>query len=228
MAIPVNASTIAEYSYSGDQNYLTSKGRVPGAITAADTTTSVATSSATGTWGSEQSLVFSATVNDSQSGSVGVPTGEVSVEQGSGVICTITLSNGSGACSPAATAISPGTEPITASYGGDSNFNPSPLSSPVGLTISPASLLVTGNDETTTYGSPLPTLSSTTSGFVNGQSQATSGVTGQPQCTTTATTASPVGAYPITCTVGSLASSDYTFGFGREHSRCHGFDIDCI
>ena len=32
VAIPVNASTIAEYSYSGDQNYLTSKGRVPGAV----------------------------------------------------------------------------------------------------------------------------------------------------------------------------------------------------
>ena len=35
-------------------------------------------------------------MNDSQSGSVGVPTGEVSVEQGSGVIRTITLSNGLG------------------------------------------------------------------------------------------------------------------------------------
>ena len=184
VAIPVNSSTIAEYSYSGDQNYLASKGRVSGAVTAADTTTSVTTSSATATWGSEQSLVFSATVDDSQPGSVGVPTGAVSIEQGSDVICTMTLSNGSGTCSPAATAISPGTDPITASYGGDSNFNPSPLSSPVSLTISPASLSVTGDDETMPYGSPLPTLGSTISGFVNGQSLATSGVTGQSQCTT--------------------------------------------
>ena len=80
--IPVNPLTIAEYSYSGDQNYLASKGRVSGAVTAADTTTSVIASSTTGTWGSEQSLVFTATVADSQSGSVGVPTGEVSVEAG--------------------------------------------------------------------------------------------------------------------------------------------------
>ena len=213
VAIPANSSTIAEYSYSGDQNYLASKGKISGAVTAADTSTSVTTSSATGTWGSEQSLVFSATVDDSQPGSVGVPTGTVSVEQGSDVICTMTLSSGSGTCSPAATAISPGTDPITASYGGDLNFNPSPLSSPVSLTISPAPLSVTGDDETMPYGSPLPTLGSTISGFVNGQSLATSGVTGQPQCTTTATITSPAGAYPITCTAGSLVSSDYTFEF---------------
>lgn len=211
--IPVNPLTIAEYSYSGDQNYLASKGRVSGAVTAADTTTSVIASSTTGTWGSEQSLVFTATVADSQSGSVGVPTGEVSVEQGADVLCTITLSNGAGTCSPVATALTPGSDPITASYGGDPNFNPSPLSSPIGLTISPASLVVTGDDAAMTYGSPLPTLGSTISGFVNGQTLATSGVTGQPQCTTAATITSSVGAYPITCTAGSLASSDYTFGF---------------
>ena len=213
VAIPVNPSTIAEYSYSGDQNYLTTKGRVSGAVTAADTTTSVTASSAAGTWGSEQSLVFSATVEDSQSGSVGVPTGEVSVEQGPNVICTMTLSNGSGTCSPAATTISPGTYAITASYGGDTNFNPSPLSAPATLAISPASLLVTGNDQAMPYGSALPMMDSTISGFVDGQSLATSGVTGQADCTTTATIASPVGTYPITCTAGSLVSSDYAFDF---------------
>jgi hypothetical protein len=211
--IPVNSSTIAEYAYSGDQNYLASKAKVPGAVTAADTKASVIASSATGTWGSEQSLVFAATVADSQSGSVGVPTGEVSVEQGADVLCTITISNGAGTCSPAATALSPGTDPITASYSGDLNFNPSPLSSPISLTISPASLVVTGDDAAMPYGSPLPTLGSTISGFVNGQTLATSGVTGQAQCTTAATITSSVGAYPITCTAGSLASSDYTFGF---------------
>jgi hypothetical protein len=211
--IPVNSSTIAAYSYSGDQNYLASKGRVSGAVTAADTTTTVTASSATATWGSEHSLVFSATVDDSQSGSVGVPTGDVSIEQGSSVLCTVTLSNGSGTCSPAATALPPGTYPITASYGGDSNFNPSPLSAPVTLAISPASLLVTGDEEAMPYGSSLPALGSAISGFVNGQSLATSGVTGQSQCTTDATITSPVGTYPITCTAGSLASPDYSFEF---------------
>ena len=213
VAIPVNSSTIAQYSYSGDQNYLAIKGKVSGAVTAADTTASVIASSASGTWGSEQSLVFAATVADTQAGSVGVPTGQVSVEQGADVICTITLSNGAGTCSPAATALAPGTDPITASYSGDLNFNPSPLSSPISLTISPAPLVVTGDDAAMAYGSPLPALGSTLSGFVAGQTLATSGVTGQSQCTTTATPTSPVGSYPIACTAGSLASSDYSFGF---------------
>jgi hypothetical protein len=213
VAIPVNPSTIAQYAYSGDQNYLATKGKVSGAVTAANSTTSVIASSGTSTWGNEQSLVFAAVVTDAQAGSVGVPTGQVSVEQGASVICTITLSNGAGTCSPAATALAPGTDTITASYSGDPNFNPSPLSTPISPTISPAPLVVTGDDATMAYGSPLPTLGSTLSGFVNGQTVATSGVTGQSQCTTTATTTSPVGSYPITCTAGSLASSDYSFGF---------------
>jgi hypothetical protein len=73
--------------------------------------------------------------------------------------------------------------------------------------------LVTGDDAAMPYGSPLPTLGSTISGFVNGETLATSGVTGQSQCTTAATITSPVGTYPITCTAGSLVSPDYTFGF---------------
>jgi hypothetical protein len=213
VAIPVNASTIAQYSYSGDQNYQAAKGKVSGTVTAADTSTSVIASSGTSTWGSEQSLVFAAVVTNAQPGSVGVPTGEVSVEQGADVLCTITLSNGAGTCSPAPTALAPGTDSVTASYSGDPNFNPSPLSTPISPTISPAPLLVAGNDAATAYGSPQPTFGSTLSGFVNGQTQATSGVTGQSQCTTTATTTSPVGSYPITCTAGTLAASDYSFGF---------------
>jgi hypothetical protein len=51
----------------------------------------------------------------------------------------------------------------------------------------------------------------TLSGFAAGQTLATSGVTGQPACSTTATVSSPVGNYPITCTPGSLAASHYTF-----------------
>jgi hypothetical protein len=211
--IPVNATTIAEYSYSGDQNYLAAKGKVAGTVTAADTSTALTASSATATWGSEQSLVFSTTVSDAQTGSVGVPTGTVSVEQGSDVICTVTLANGAGTCSPTATTIAPGTEPITASYSGDSNFNPSPLSSPASLSIAPASLSINANDQTIPYGSPLPTLDSTMSGFVDSQTLDTSGVTGQALCTTTATASSSPGTYPITCSAGSLASSDYTFGF---------------
>ena len=45
-----------------------------------------------------------------------------------------------------------------------------------------------------------------------GQTLATSGVTGQASCTTTATTFSPGGGYPITCTQGTLDAANYSFG----------------
>ena len=62
-----------------------------------------------------------------------------------------------------------------------------------------------------TQGDPLPSLTATLSGFVNGETLSSSDVTGSPSCTTTATSTSPVGTYPVTCTVGSLSSSDYSF-----------------
>ena len=48
-------------------------------------------------------------------------------------------------------------------------------------------------------------------GFVNGDDAAV--LSGSPACTTTATAASPVGSYPITCGTGTLAAADYTLGF---------------
>ena len=55
---------------------------------------------------------------------------------------------------------------------------------------------------------PLPYL---ITGFKNGQTLGTSGVTGTPALSTTAVLASPVGDYPITCAVGDLAASNYDF-----------------
>jgi len=60
-------------------------------------------------------------------------------------------------------------------------------------------------------GQPLPALTPTIGGFANGQSLATSGVIGSAVCTTTATASSPAGTYPITCTQGSLAATNYRF-----------------
>lgn len=71
-------------------------------------------------------------------------------------------------------------------------------------------LIITANNQSITLGSVIPLLSGTLSGFVNGDS-ATSSTVGSPSCTTTATSFSPVGTYPITCTKGSLTSSKYDF-----------------
>src|SRR6185295_9710475 len=51
------------------------------------------------------------------------------------------------------------------------------------------------------------------SGFVNGETFATSGVTGAPSLTTTATPSSGVGDYPIVAAQGTLAAANYRFAF---------------
>ncbi len=81
--------------------------------------------------------------------------------------------------------------------------------------ITPAELTVTANDQSRPYGTPNPALDATITGFVNGETEATSDVTGSPTCTTTAVASSPVSGspYPITCNAGTLASTDYTFAF---------------
>jgi autotransporter-associated beta strand protein len=49
------------------------------------------------------------------------------------------------------------------------------------------------------------------SGFKNGETLGTSGVTGTPALSTTAVLSSPVGTYPITPAVGTLAAANYDF-----------------
>jgi hypothetical protein len=56
-----------------------------------------------------------------------------------------------------------------------------------------------------------PPLTTTYSGFVNGETR--SALAGSPSLTTTATTSSHPGAYPITATQGTLASTNYAFTF---------------
>jgi hypothetical protein len=57
-------------------------------------------------------------------------------------------------------------------------------------------------------GSAVPTLSYSLAGFVNGDTAASS-VTGTPILSTTATSASTPGAYPISIAIGTLASANY-------------------
>lgn len=79
------------------------------------------------------------------------------------------------------------------------------------LVINKAHLTVTANDATKTYGENNPTLSTTISGFVNGETLATSGVTGSGSATTTVTASTEVGTATITAGVGNLSASNYDF-----------------
>jgi hypothetical protein len=114
-----------------------------------------------------------------------------------------------------------GTCTIAADQAGDANWNAAPQATqsfavaamivppPVGL----PTLTVTADPKSRPFGVANPPLTATISGFVNGQTLATSGVSGSPACATTATIASPAGTYPITCSPGTLASAAYTFAF---------------
>jgi hypothetical protein len=79
------------------------------------------------------------------------------------------------------------------------------------LTVNKASLTVTANNAGITSGQPLPSFTYTITGFVNGDTSAV--VSGTATETTTATSASPVGPYPITFSTESLAAANYTFTY---------------
>ena len=213
--LAVTAAVIVLYS-PDSASFAPSKGKVSGIVVAASTSASLSTSNPSGIWGAEQGIVFTGSVTDTQPGSTGTPTGTITVAQGAEVICTIDLPSGSstGTCAPSPTGLTPGTdEPVTAIYDGDTNFSTSEPSAPVAETIAEASAMVTANGQSMVYGAGVPVLTATISGLVAGQTLATTDITGQAACATTATGESGVGGYPITCSVGTLSSSDYSFTF---------------
>jgi phosphotransferase system HPr-like phosphotransfer protein len=80
-----------------------------------------------------------------------------------------------------------------------------------GLTanIMPATLTVSADNYSRTYGLPNPPLTFSYSGFVNGEG--TNVLFGAPGLSTTATISSPAGPYAITTAVGTLSAANYMF-----------------
>jgi hypothetical protein len=81
----------------------------------------------------------------------------------------------------------------------------------VEINVDPATLTVTANEATKTYGTANPTFTATISGLVNGDSLSV--VSGTPSLTTPATSASAAGSYQISAAQGTLSAADYTFTF---------------
>ncbi len=81
--------------------------------------------------------------------------------------------------------------------------------------ITPASLTVTAQDATRASGQPNPAFSASYSGFVNSETFVSSGITGTPAFSTTATNTSPAGTYPIVPSLGTLAAANYGFTFAN-------------
>jgi hypothetical protein len=79
--------------------------------------------------------------------------------------------------------------------------------------ILPAPLTVTADNQSRACGADNPTLTASYSGFVNGETLATSDIIGSPGLVTSATADSAAGSYPIVVTAGTLASANYDFVF---------------
>ncbi len=107
-------------SQSGDSNY-NAASPVARSFNIAQASTATSVSSSPNPSNSGQSVTFTATVTPT-SGSG--PTGTVTFKDGSTTLGTGTL-NGSGVATFATSSLSAGTHPITATYGGDGNFNTS-------------------------------------------------------------------------------------------------------
>ncbi len=106
--------------------------------------------------------------------------------------------------------IGAGSVMVTASQAGNSSFT---AATPVTrtFTVAPATLTATAANLSRAVGAANPTLTYAVTGFVHGDSSAV--VTGTATLTTTATTSSPAGPYPITFATRNLAATNYTINY---------------
>ena len=79
------------------------------------------------------------------------------------------------------------------------------------VTVNPAILQVTASSASVPYGVTPPTPTASYSGFVNGDNAGS--LTTQPTCSTTATSLSPVGSYPSSCS--GAVDPNYTFDYSN-------------
>jgi gliding motility-associated-like protein len=102
------------------------------------------------------------------------------------------------------------TYPITASGAVSANYTIA--YTPGTLTVTPAALTITADNNTKVYGAALPSLTASYSGFVSGDNS--SSLTTQPAITTTAVANSPVNTYPITASGAVSANYTITYNSG--------------
>ena len=178
--------------YSGDSTYPNSSGSTSQTVNKAHLTVTAG----------DQSMTYGGTVPTPAYTITGFVNGDTS-----------SVVSGTPILTPGATSASPvGTYAITVSQGSLSAANydfPAANLVPGTLTVNTAHLTVTADNQTKIQGSPNPTLTYTLSGFVNGDTSSV--VSGAAMLSTTATTSSPVGSYPITIGAGTLAAANYDF-----------------
>jgi polygalacturonase len=204
---PISIANVSEGNhtytaqYSGDANYALLNF---GSVTIFGTATVVTPSPNTIVYGN--SVTLSASVTSTGGGT---PGGAVTFLEGSNTLNTTTL-DATGTATFSVNVPPAGTHSYAASYAGSSVFEAS-TSDPATVTVTPAPLTITANNATMIFGGSIPALGFTPTGFVNGDTAAV--LSGSPQLSTTATSASPVGTYPIAVSAGTLTAANYSFVF---------------
>lgn len=187
--------------YSGDANYAALSF---GSVNIFATTTLVAVSPNPVVYGNP------VTVTTTVSSNGGTPGGQVTFLDGVTVLSTVAL-DATGMATFTTKPLPAGMHTITANYAGGSGFEAS--GGTQALSVTPSVLTIAADNKTMVFGSPVPALTFTPAGFVNGDTAAV--LSGSPQINTTATSSSPVGTYPITISAGTLTAANYTFIFAN-------------
>jgi hypothetical protein len=130
----------------------------------------------------------------------GSPTPATCSISGTKETCTLTYSPG---------ALAAGSYVVYAYYEGDANYATS--FAPSTLTVNQAPLTVTANNTSIAQGVAIPAFTASYTGFVG--TDTTAVLSGAPSLTTTATSSSPAGTYPIVASLGTLSAANYKFSF---------------
>ncbi|MDR3734173.1 MAG: MBG domain-containing protein [Acidobacteriaceae bacterium] len=171
----------------------------------ASVTTLGLTTPATGNPVYGQAIIVTATVAPATS--TGTPTGSVTFSfDGGSPGAPVSLNGGQATFSPSQLAV--GTHTVVAVYSGDSSFAAS-TSTSFTITVTPAVLTVTAISQMRSYGVANAPLTYSITGFAYSDTNAV--VSGAPVLSTTATTTSDPGSFPVTITAGTLAAANYTF-----------------
>jgi hypothetical protein len=172
-------------------------------VVSAGTATVTVSTPSPSTYG--QSISFSVLV----SGAGPVPTGNVQfLIDGSNFGGAVLLTNGA-AQSGTISTLPAGNHTITVNYAGDPVYAANTGSNT--QQVNKAHLTVTADNKSMGHGDPVPTLTYSLTGFVNNENATTANVTGTVALSTTGTSSSPAGYYPITVGTVSLAAPNYDF-----------------
>jgi hypothetical protein len=144
----------------------------------------------------------------------GVKPIDLSATASSGLAVTFWMVSGPGKLSgvndATLTITGAGTVEVAAIQAGNADYGTAPSVTRT-LTVDKATLSVTANNLSIKQGAAVPTLTYSFAGFVNGDTATSGAIIGKPALSTTATSKSPAGSYPIAVKAGTLAAKNYEF-----------------